>query len=56
MEYAGGGDLLRYIKQKGRLKEEEAKILFRQVLFIRFVKILDCLWIGTHSFKECSSS
>ncbi len=33
MEYAGGGDLLRYIKQKGRLPEEEAKLIFRQVFY-----------------------
>jgi len=29
MEYASDGDLLSYIKEKGRLDEEKAKIIFR---------------------------
>lgn len=32
MEYAGGGDLLQYVKTMGRLSEEEARPLFRQVV------------------------
>jgi 5'-AMP-activated protein kinase, catalytic alpha subunit len=28
MEYAGGGDLLQYVKQKKRLQEQEAKKIF----------------------------
>ncbi len=33
MEYASGGDLLKYVKEKGPLSEEEAKVIFRQVLY-----------------------
>lgn len=33
MEYAGGGDLLKYIKTKGPLKEPEARTLFRQIIY-----------------------
>lgn len=29
MEYAGGGDLLQYVKKKRRLEEDEAKKIFR---------------------------
>ncbi len=29
MEYAGGGDLLRLIKRKGRLQESDAKFIFK---------------------------
>ena len=29
MEYAGGGDLLQYVKKRRRLEEEEAKRIFR---------------------------
>ncbi len=32
MEYAAGGDLLQYVKQKKRLEEAEAKLIFRQVV------------------------
>ena len=32
MEYAGGGDLLQYVKTMGKLSEEEARPLFRQVV------------------------
>jgi serine/threonine protein kinase len=31
MEYAGGGDLLHFVKRKRRLVEEEAKHILRQV-------------------------
>eukprot|EP01022_Parablepharisma_sp_SALTPOND_P004426 TRINITY_DN120265_c1_g1_i1.p3 TRINITY_DN120265_c1_g1~~TRINITY_DN120265_c1_g1_i1.p3 ORF type:complete len:335 (-),score=40.08 TRINITY_DN120265_c1_g1_i1:233-1237(-) len=33
MEYASGGDLLRYVKKKGRLSEPEARGIFRQIVF-----------------------
>ena len=33
MEYAGGGDLLHYVKQKKHLPEAEAKSIFRQVVY-----------------------
>lgn len=29
MEYAGGGDLLRLIKRKGKLQESDAKFIFK---------------------------
>jgi len=29
MEYAGGGDLLRLVKRKGRLEEQDAKFIFK---------------------------
>jgi serine/threonine protein kinase len=29
MEYAGGGDLLKLIKQRGRLDENDAKYIFK---------------------------
>ena len=32
-EYAGGGDLNQYIKKRKRLSEEEAKVLFRQIVY-----------------------
>lgn len=32
LEYAGGGDLLNYVRNKGRLKEEECKKIFRQIV------------------------
>lgn len=32
MEYAGGGDLLQYVKKRRRLDEEESKRIFRQVV------------------------
>lgn len=33
MEYAGGGDLLHYVKQKKRLTEAEAKPIFKQIVY-----------------------
>lgn len=33
MEYAAGGDLLNYVKKKGKLEESEARCLFRQIVF-----------------------
>lgn len=32
MEYAGGGDLLHYVREKKRLREEEAKRIFKQII------------------------
>lgn len=32
LEYAGGGDLLHYVREKGKLKEEEAKKIFKQII------------------------
>jgi serine/threonine protein kinase len=32
MEYAGGGDLLQYVKQRRRLEEQEAKYMFKQIV------------------------
>ncbi|CAG9310243.1 unnamed protein product [Blepharisma stoltei] len=32
MEYAGGGDLLHFVKRKGKILEGEAKRIFRQIL------------------------
>ena len=32
MEYAGGGDMFQYIQYRGKLPEEEAKLLFKQIL------------------------
>ncbi|CAG9321959.1 unnamed protein product [Blepharisma stoltei] len=32
MEYAGGGDLLQFVKQKGRLTENEARRIFGQII------------------------
>ena len=32
MEYAGGGDLLHYVREKKKLKEEEAKRIFKQIV------------------------
>lgn len=29
MEYAGGGDLLQYVKKRRRLEEDEARRIFR---------------------------
>lgn len=31
-EYLGGGDLLQFVKSKGRLTESEAKVIFKQIL------------------------
>jgi len=33
MEYAGGGDLLQYVKQRKRLEEIEAKYMFKQIVY-----------------------
>jgi len=33
MEYAGGGDLLRLIKRKGRLEESDSKYIFKQIVY-----------------------
>ena len=33
MEYAGGGDLLNYMKQKKSLGEDEARKIFRQIVY-----------------------
>lgn len=33
MEYAAGGDLLKYINSKGRLPEAEARTMFRQIVY-----------------------
>jgi len=33
MEYAGGSDLLQLIKRKGKLKEGDAKFIFKQILY-----------------------
>lgn len=32
MEYAGGGDLLQFVKQRKRLEEDEAKYMFKQII------------------------
>jgi serine/threonine protein kinase len=33
MEYAGGGDLLQYVKKRRRLEEGEAKRIFKQIVY-----------------------
>lgn len=33
MEYVGGGDLLQYVKQRKRLEEQEAKYIFKQIVY-----------------------
>ena len=33
MEYVGGGDLLQYVKQRKRLSEQEAKPIFKQIVY-----------------------
>jgi 5'-AMP-activated protein kinase, catalytic alpha subunit len=33
MEYAGGGDLLQYVKKRKRLEESEAKSIFKQIIY-----------------------
>ncbi len=33
MEYAAGGDLLRLLKKKGQLEEDEARAIFRQIVY-----------------------
>lgn len=32
LEFAGGGDLLNYVRNKGKLHEKEAKLIFRQIV------------------------
>jgi serine/threonine protein kinase len=32
MEYCGGGDLLQFVKSKGRVHETEAKQIFKQII------------------------
>ena len=33
MEYAGGGDLLKLIKKRGGLKEQDSKFIFKQIVY-----------------------
>jgi len=33
MEYAGAGDLLHYVKRKKRLGEDEARFIFKQIVY-----------------------
>lgn len=33
MEYAGGGDLLRLIKRRGKLEESDSKYIFKQIVY-----------------------
>jgi len=33
MEYAGGGDLLKLIKSRGKLEENDAKYIFKQIVY-----------------------
>ena len=33
MEYAGGGDLLQFVKRRGRIKESDAKFIFKQIVY-----------------------
>ena len=33
MEYAGGGDLLKLIKKRGGLKEQDSKFIFKQIAY-----------------------
>jgi 5'-AMP-activated protein kinase catalytic alpha subunit len=33
MEYASGGDLLKLIKRKGKLKETDSKFIFKQIVY-----------------------
>lgn len=33
MEHAGGGDFLQYVKEKKRLGEEEAKVIFKHITY-----------------------
>ena len=33
MEYAGGGDLLRLIKRRGKLEETDGKYIFKQIVY-----------------------
>ena len=64
MEYAGGGDLLQYIKKKKKLSETEAKGIFRQIVFgvghiharsvlHRDIKLDNMLLDADHCVKIC---
>lgn len=33
MEYAGGGDLLHFVKRRGRIRESDAKYIFKQIVY-----------------------
>lgn len=33
MEYAGGGDLLQYVKKRKRLDEDTARAIFKQIVY-----------------------
>ena len=33
MEFAGGGDLLHFIKRRGRMQESDAKFIFKQIVY-----------------------
>ena len=33
MEYAGGGDLLQYVKKRKRLDEETTRAVFKQIVY-----------------------
>jgi serine/threonine protein kinase len=33
MEFAGGGDLLHFIKKRGRMQESDAKFIFKQIVY-----------------------
>lgn len=33
MEYAGGGDLLKFLKERGPMKESDAKFVFKQIVY-----------------------
>lgn len=33
MEFAGGGDLLHFIKRRGKMQESDAKFIFKQIVY-----------------------
>lgn len=64
MEYAGGGDLLQYVKKRKRLDEETARAIFKQVVYglghchcrsvlHRDVKLDNILMDGEGGIKLC---
>ena len=64
MEYAGGGDLLQYVRGHKKINEEEAKGLFRQVVYglghihsrsvlHRDIKLDNILLDSDHGVKIC---